>query len=587
MTTARSGKLKSFTSGKSKSAGKRKEDLLREIEELRARLEEAESTVQAIQTGEVDAIIISGPDGEKVFSLEGADYPYRVIVEIMSEGVITLSADGGILSCNTRFANFAKMPSPAILGKQLASFATKEDRPKLQAFLKEAADHNCAITATLAAADGTNIPVTLSGVAFEAGGLPALCIVVTDMTERKRAEKDLQDARDSLEERVVQRTQELKAANTSLRDSGNRLYLALHAAKMATWDWHVRTGETVWDDEYYRMLGYDVGEVKPSFEAWISRVHPEDRETIATAFLADKNEGLRSEAEFRTCWPDGTVHWQWALGGVDRDATKQVVRYYGVLLDISEKKAADQCILRLNEALKKHGASLEFANKELESFSHSVSHDLRTPLRFMNKIANILLHDYDAILPGGATEMINMIINATREMETLIEVLLTFSRIISAPITKKRVNLQKLVREAIKELRNEQSGRVVEFQMDELPPCQVDCVLFKQVFLNLLGNSLKFTRPREKAQIRIGSMETAGETVYFIEDNGIGFDMGKSDSLFVAFHRLHKASEYEGSGIGLALVKRIVERHNGRIWCKSEIDKGATVYFTVCEKTPQ
>jgi PAS domain S-box-containing protein len=253
------------------------------------------------------------------------------------------------------------------------------------------------------------------------------------------------------------------------------------------------------------------------------------------------------------------------------------------LRDVTQERNAERRIQELNEALQEHGTSLELMNKELEAFSHSVSHDLRTPLRLMNKVAHVLLHDYGANLPGGAIEIINMIIDSTQEMAKLIEILLAFSRVIRDPIRKRRVDLQRLAREAIEELRDEQCGRVVEFVIEELPPCHVDRALFKQVFLNLLANSLKFTRPREKAQIRIGYMETAGETVYFVRDNGVGFDMGKSDSLFVAFHRLHKPSEFEGSGVGLALVRRIVERHNGRIWGESEIDKGAIFYFTLGE----
>jgi light-regulated signal transduction histidine kinase (bacteriophytochrome) len=253
------------------------------------------------------------------------------------------------------------------------------------------------------------------------------------------------------------------------------------------------------------------------------------------------------------------------------------------LRDVTQERNAERRIRELNEALQKHGTSLELMNKELEAFSHSVSHDLRTPLRLMNKISHVLLQEHGANLPGGAVEIIRMIIDGTQEMEKLIEVLLTFSRVIRDPIKKRRVDLRRLAREAIEELRGEQNGRVVEFVIEELPPCHVDRALFKQVFLNLLANALKFTRPREKAQIRIGFTQTSGETVYFVRDNGVGFDMAKYDSLFVAFQRLHKPGEFEGSGVGLALVTRIVERHGGRVWAESEIDQGTTLYFTLGE----
>lgn len=255
------------------------------------------------------------------------------------------------------------------------------------------------------------------------------------------------------------------------------------------------------------------------------------------------------------------------------------------LRDVTKERIAERTIQELHLTLERHLARLEMTNKELEAFSHSISHDLRTPLRLMDKVTHELLHDYGAKLPAGAIEIINMITVASQEMERLIDVLLKFSRTIQSPIRKRQVDLEVLAREVMEMLRGEQGDRVIEFVIETLPPCQVDRALFKEVLLNLLANSLKFTRPREKAQIHLGCLERAGETVYFIRDNGIGFDMEKASLLFTAFHRLHRSSGYEGSGIGLALVRRIVERHGGRIWCESEIDKGATFYFTAGNET--
>lgn len=258
------------------------------------------------------------------------------------------------------------------------------------------------------------------------------------------------------------------------------------------------------------------------------------------------------------------------------------------LHDITKERMAAQKIESLNNSLQQHISRLELTNKELESFSHSVSHDLRSPLRLINKIIHELLHKYGAKLPVDAIETINMISTGTQEMEKLINVLIKFSRTIQSRVDKRKVDLQKLVREVIEVLLADQNGRVIEFEIEELPPCYVDRTLFNEVLLNLISNSIKFTRPRETARIQIGSIDADGETVYFVRDNGVGFDMSNAAFLFTAFHRLHKQSEYEGSGIGLALVRRIVERHGGRIWCDSEVDRGATFYFTagVIRKTP-
>jgi len=249
--------------------------------------------------------------------------------------------------------------------------------------------------------------------------------------------------------------------------------------------------------------------------------------------------------------------------------------------DVTKEREAEQRVLELNETLLEHTATVDAMNRELESYSHSVSHDLRTPLRFVNRISHLLLYGPGAALSEKAAEQVNMILQTTGEMAGLIENLLIFSQAARVPVKKRRMDLRRLFQDVVKELQHAQGGFVVEIIVQELAPCQGDRTLLKEVAANLLTNALKFTRRRESAQITIGCTETDGEAVYFVRDNGVGFDMGNSNGLFVPFHRLHAASEFEGTGIGLALVKRIIERHGGRIWAEAEINKGATFYFTL------
>jgi PAS domain S-box-containing protein len=256
------------------------------------------------------------------------------------------------------------------------------------------------------------------------------------------------------------------------------------------------------------------------------------------------------------------------------------------LRDITKETKDEDHILALNAALEKYTADLEKANRELDSFSHSASHDLRTPLRLMNKVAYQLLEDHGAQLPADAIDKAEMILSTTREMANLVEDLLNLSKVAREPLKKRRVNMSRLARETVEELQDERQGRDVEIAIDDLAPCLADRTLLKQVTLNLLSNALKFTRPRKRAQIKLGCVETNGEAVYFVRDNGVGFDPSAADKLFLAFQRLHKRDEFEGTGIGLALVSRIVERHGGRIWAEGEIDKGATFYFTLGGGTP-
>lgn len=251
--------------------------------------------------------------------------------------------------------------------------------------------------------------------------------------------------------------------------------------------------------------------------------------------------------------------------------------------DVTRAKNAERVIQELNEALMRHGVDLEAMNEELEAFSHSVSHDLRTPLRLTNKIAHLLLQEHGPDLPAGAADKVYMILDSTHEMGKLIEDLLTFSQVGREPLRKRRVDVRRLVRESLEELEDERKGRDVEVVIDELPSCQADRALLKRVYVNLLANSLKFTRTRTRALIHVGFAQSEEDVAYFIRDNGVGFDMAQSEDIFLPFHRLHKTHDFEGSGVGLALVKRIVERHNGRVWAEGQTDRGATLYFSLGE----
>lgn len=249
--------------------------------------------------------------------------------------------------------------------------------------------------------------------------------------------------------------------------------------------------------------------------------------------------------------------------------------------DITKEKKTELRIQELNEALQAHVAAVDAVNKELESFSHSVSHDLRTPLRFVNRIAHLLLHEPGAQLSGGAAQQVDMILQATSEMAKLIENLLVFSQVGREPIRKRRVDLRRIFQEVVKDLRHAQECCNAEIVIENLAPCQGERTLLKEVAVNLLANAIKFTRRREKAQITIGCTQTMDAIVYFVQDNGVGFDTADTDSLFIPFHRLHKPADFEGTGIGLALVKRIIEGHGGRVWAVGEVNKGATFYFTL------
>ncbi len=226
-------------------------------------------------------------------------------------------------------------------------------------------------------------------------------------------------------------------------------------------------------------------------------------------------------------------------------------------------------------------AQLEVSNKELEAFSYSVSHDLRAPLRAMDGFSRILQDEYAPDLPDEAQRYLKLVRDNAQQMGNLIDHLLAFSRLGRREIQKEWVNPAQLVQEVLDELTAAQPERDIEVTIGDLPLCQADPALLRQVFANLLDNALKYTKTRNHAIIDIGYSNQDGDTVFFVKDNGVGFDMQYANKLFGVFQRLHRAEEYEGNGVGLATVQRIIHRHGGRIWAESAVDKGAVFYFTL------
>ena len=232
-----------------------------------------------------------------------------------------------------------------------------------------------------------------------------------------------------------------------------------------------------------------------------------------------------------------------------------------------------------NRELEAANKELEAANKELEAFSYSVSHDLRGPLTVIVGSAELLVEDYAAQMPARARQLLNGVLGSGERMRQLIDDLLRLSRLGRQPLFKRQVNISALVSEVLDELQREQSDRQIDIRMGDLPGCVGDPGLLKQVFANLLSNAFKFTRGKGNPTVEISCRQQAGEKIYFVRDNGAGFDMQQATELFVAFQRFHSAEQFEGTGIGLSTVHRIIQRHGGRIWAEAEVDKGATIYF--------
>jgi light-regulated signal transduction histidine kinase (bacteriophytochrome) len=236
---------------------------------------------------------------------------------------------------------------------------------------------------------------------------------------------------------------------------------------------------------------------------------------------------------------------------------------------------------RAEEAIKERTLQLEAANKELESFSYSVSHDLRAPLRAIDGYSRMILRQQKDNFDENTKRQFNLIMDSTKMMGKLIDDLLALSRLGKESLSMSRLNMEDLTRDVWEELKAINPDRPIDLKIDHVPPGMSDRSLIKQVLVNILSNAIKFTRVREVPLIEVGGCAEETENVYYVRDNGVGFDMQYHDKLFGVFQRLHSVDDYEGTGVGLAIVQRIIHRHGGRVWAESKVDEGACFYFTL------
>ncbi|MDZ4754839.1 MAG: PAS domain-containing protein [Phycisphaerae bacterium] len=390
-------------------------------------------------------------------------------------------------------------------------------------------------------------------------------------------------------------TEQVRAAE-ALRTSEERFRITANVTNDALWDWDLTRDHISWSVGFHNLFHYTPEEVDASLSFWSDRIHPDDREEVLASLRdAIEHEGLQWRKEYRFRRADGEFVFVEDRGNVIRDEDGKVVRMVGGISDITRRKREEIDIRRTNEELelrvRERTANMESALRELDAFSYSVSHDLRAPLRAIDGFSRMLHQEHAAELAPEALEYIDLIRAGARRMGQLIDDLLAFSRLGRQPLATDQVDMGAIAQRTVDELRHEAPDRKIEVTIGPLPDCIGDGSALKQVWVNLLSNALKYSRPRDVARIEIDAVSddpaAPGLVVYRVRDNGVGFDERYAHKLFLVFQRLHPASEFEGTGVGLAIVHRIVDRHGGRVWGRSRPDGGSEFGFTIGKTSGQ
>ncbi len=392
---------------------------------------------------------------------------------------------------------------------------------------------------------------------------------------------------EELEKRVIERTEELNKAMLVLEneveerkiiqeqlqkysDEVTDLYdnapCGYHSLDQNGYFMRINKTETDW-------IGFSEDELIGKFK-FSDLITEESKEVFLTNFPVFKEKGFISDLEFDMVRKDGSTFSVLVNATAIKDENGNYLSGRSTLFDITELK-------KIRESVKDKAKMLEQANKELEAFSYSVSHDLRAPLRAINGFSNILLISHKEQLDKDAQTLLLDITASTQKMSQLIDDLLEFSRLGRKELAKTDINMSALIKSIADEQIENSGDRKIDLNIYNLPDAKADYSLIKQVLVNLISNAIKFTSKREMSLIEIGGKSEAGENIYWIKDNGVGFDTKYSDKLFGVFQRLHREDEFEGTGVGLAIVKSVISKHGGKVWAESILDEGSTFYFSL------
>lgn len=372
-----------------------------------------------------------------------------------------------------------------------------------------------------------------------------------------------------------------------LQESEYRWKFAIEGSGGGLWDWNVTNSAIFFTKRWKEMFGFAENEISSDVDEWKKRIHSGD----AAGALAKLQDCLNAKtptyvSEHRILCKDGSYKWILDRGMVvSRSEDGKPLRLIGTVYDITERKQAEAALFQLNAELERRvaqrTAELDIVIYDLENFNYSASHDLRIPLRAIDGFSRILLDEHSQQLNAEGVRLLKVVRANTRKMAQYIEDMQAFTTIGRMAVRPAEINMDALAHEVVEELMSATAGREIKLEIKSLPPIIADRPMMRWVMVNLLGNAIKFTRHKAAAQIEVGAKTENKETVFYVKDNGVGFNMQYAGKLFGVFQRLHGVEEFEGTGIGLAIVKRIITRHGGLVWAEGKLNNGATFYFSI------
>lgn len=382
---------------------------------------------------------------------------------------------------------------------------------------------------------------------------------------------------------VAADTTDLRRSELRLKRSEQLMVDTQGVAHLGTWEWDVSEPTAVWSDELYRIYGLTRESYTPSYEAYLTMVHPEDRQRVIDATNKVFHEHVPYSHDERIFRPDGSLRYLHTWAHPVLDDRGKLTRLVGVCQDITDQKLAEEQVKQLNAGLERRVAertrTIENSLRDVEAFNATVSHDLRAPLSVIALNCALILQGHRADLPPLVIESLTRIQRSIGYMTQLVTDLLTLAHVGNASLVRSSIDLTGLTEEIVADLRRGAPDRAATVIVAPGLWCNADASLMRAAMENLLSNAWKYSSRVEHTRIDVGKVELADRDAFFVRDNGAGFDMGEAHRLFAPFERLHKPTDFEGTGVGLAAVHRIIERHGGRIWAESEPGSGAAFFF--------